>query len=684
VEPVFALPASVVVSVAPYASLDAALADEASVDWNDATRARAITLAFAAREIRDHLIQAGIDAPLEAQPRQGSSAILVLTRDQLPALAASGIEVPPLPPSAGDEAFVIATRRNNLYIIGESRAGALHGVYRWLESLGYAWDDPYETFVPDRATLLARREWPRIESAPAIGLRGYWVYGRALPDSFALWMARNRFNVSAPVQSPGVQRKLSLKGWAGEHNLLQEEFSRPGLFEEHPDWFALIGGIRRPVEPTGIYFNPAFGNDAAADYFAGRMIERLRNGDLANVDVLNVWPTDDRFNRFDQSPAALEIGNETDNLLKFYGILARRLREAHDAGTLPRRVTLAGISYYLTMTPPTNPQGVAALDGADYLHLFYPITRSWNGPFGASLDGSEANRRIAEDLAAWRQVAPLRFGMVEYHNQSIYGAVALTDHLHLAGSHGFLTADSNALYAYMHPLDRNPGPRRLTNYLQSRLAWRETTGPRALERAALSDALTQEYFTRRYGALASDLRRVYELMAQSTENAQEMFGSNSLHMVLFQDLIWSPAFYPESEMVAAIPQYRAGGAQTLPAAFAGRTVEQANFRGLDSSLALQAEALQIWTRARETAAPAVSARLEADIAWFTSTASRYRLLAATCDYMVARHAGGDFAPARERMAAEIALLEGLAANGETISPVNQYQFLELHRTRAGL
>ena len=43
---------------------------------------------------------------------------------------------------------------------------------------------------------------------------------------------------------PQLQKKLGLRGWGGHHDLLQQEFSRAGIFEQHPDWFAAtVGGL---------------------------------------------------------------------------------------------------------------------------------------------------------------------------------------------------------------------------------------------------------------------------------------------------------------------------------------------------------------------------------------------------------------------------------------------------------
>jgi len=111
------------------------------------------------------------------------------------------------------------------------------------------------------------------------------------------------------------------------------------------------------------------------------------------------------------------------------------------------------------MAPPTNPSVVGGLRDADYLHLFFPIDRDWSGRFDVGLADRDSNRRILQDMDSWRSRFALRYGVVEYHNMSAYGAVALTDHLDLAANYSIVGEGRRELYAYMHPLLRNPGPR---------------------------------------------------------------------------------------------------------------------------------------------------------------------------------------------------------------------------------
>jgi hypothetical protein len=346
---VFALPRRIAVSVAPFESLEQALSAEPTVDWlHDSQSSNAVTLSFAAREICDHLALVNLTTTIDTSSSDGGPAILLSLRDYGTAASASATGGRVDYEALGDQGYAIVPVDGSIVITANTRQGLLYGAYSFLEQLGFAWYDPYETRVPSRSTLEGLLRWRSIQAVPRLRLRGFWIYGdQPVPDEFALWAARNKLNLGGRARL-ALQKKLGLKGWGGHHDLLQQEFSRDGLFEEHPDWFALIGGVRRPVEadPPDVYYNPAFWNPAVADYFADRIVERLESGDLRDIDVLNVWPADDRFNRFDQSEEALAVGNETDNMLLFYGNVASRLELAVAAGRLSRPVTLAGISYF--------------------------------------------------------------------------------------------------------------------------------------------------------------------------------------------------------------------------------------------------------------------------------------------------------------------------------------------------
>jgi hypothetical protein len=59
-------------------------------------------------------------------------------------------------------------------------------------------------------------------------------------------------------------------------------------------------------------------------------------------------------------------------------------------------------------------------------------------------------------------------------------------------------------------------------------------------------------------------------------------------------------------------------------------------------------------------------------------------MAATCDLLLAQHRGLDQSASRATLATEIALLQNSAVTHDTIAPLDQRQFLDLHRAMAGM
>lgn len=661
----FPIPPTIVVDASPFRSADDALASYERIDWRrDQNSADAATLAYAARELQHHLALSGVDVNIETTVRENEPAIvLAITAGR----SADAVR---------DQQFSITPSGRRIYITAPNRIGVLYGTYRLLEHLGFAWHDQHDTIVP-RIERQKPVSWPALDEYPAVKYRGFWIYGpQDVPDDYAVWMARNRLNVGGRVRSP-LGAMLGILRWDGEHDIVQQEFSREGLFEAHPSWYALIGGERRRIAPTGPYFNPAYGNPDAARYFAGRLVERLAAGDLQSVDIVNVWHADDRGNAFDQSEAALALGNETDNLLHFYSVVCRAIGEARLSGRLDRPVTLAGMSYFLTMQPPTNRTFTDQLEDCDYLHLFYLIERDWSGSLASDLDTRDTTREMLENLRAWAAFTTVASGVVEYHNVSTSGAVAVTDLAYLAENYRALMSGKSGLYAYMHPLLMNPGPRRLTNVLLGKLAWNDgNTGQPSVAPATVMSS----YFADRYGAHASAWQAITELMSSSVDNASQIFGINSLFVVLFQEQIWSEPAYSRTDANSFIAQYRVGGRQQLPGGYSGRVAIAERFRGLDESIAIQDRARAQWESVlAEPMSAEVRARMQSDVAWFLSTSSRYRLMAATCDYVLAAPHSTQQERARIQMEAELTFLSASTVLEDTISPVNQRAFLSYHR-----
>ena len=168
-------------------------------------------------------------------------------------------------------------------------------------------------------------------------------------------------------------------------------------------------------------------------------------------------------------------------------------------------------------------------------------------------------------------------------------------------------------------------------------------------------------------------------MARSVENAQEIFGHNSLYWVLFQHFMWNPAFYTSAEALELIERYRTGGRQELPARFSNSETVVETFMGLDESLRLQESAQAKWENILiNVADERIEVRMADDIEWFNATASRYRLMALTCDYVLASRNMHNANVLTLQIQHEISFLKTSPVTKDTISPLNQRAFLNYH------
>jgi len=666
----FVKPRNIVVSFTPFQTMEEALENADSINWHTQTEeAKAITLAYASQELIKHLnllnIEVGIISPSEVN--SGNNIILAINGDDITKKIKDSKNINY--DNLGEQGYIIDSLQSNLYITAKTRIGVLYGVYGFLEHIGFNWYDDKSTTKPK--TWDDSKQWAGITSIPRSNLRGFWLYGSVeLSESYTIWLARNKLNLAANIPSH-LKNMLGFKEWGGEHNLLQQEFSKEGLFEQHPEWFATVNGVKRPVVPNGTYFNPSFANEEAANYFSERMIERLTIGDLQHVDILNVWPADSRTNRFDQSDSALAIGNETDNLFNLYRVLTKRLKKAYQDQKINREVTLAGISYYTTWKAPTNLSIISELEQSNYLHIFYLNERSWSGVMNENLENRSKNKVIVGNLAKWQTNTNLNFGVVEYYNYSVYAAVALTDYLYLSENYNFLNEVNNELNAYMHPLLGNPGPRRLTNKLSASLSW-ENSDQTPIEK---NDEITADYFLNRYGQFSEEWKNIYEIMSNSVDNAKEMFAHNSLYWLLLKSVIWSePNVLADLDIINS---YKVGGVQELPIIFSS-DVEIASFRGLDESIRMQLSAQDLWLSILAKQIPEKTRKnMDDDVLWFQATLTRYQLMAATSDYVVARLLGEE--TRKIKIQENIDFLMASPTTKDTISPVNQRAFLKQHQ-----
>jgi hypothetical protein len=204
------------------------------------------------------------------------------------------------------DAFTITVSAHQIVLSGTTSRGVLYAVYSLLEELGCLWVYPTEaeSIVP-RKDSLSLKSGQRTES-PSLAHRGLGLYG-LYADTVELgremidWMAKNRLNLiltSADRQDeptraqamhwPEVAAELlpeiRRRGMILEHSEhMTHLFFPPALFEQHPDWFALVDGRRQCRQMC-------FSNPDAVAYFAEHLAAYA--ADHPEAQILGTWPLD--------------------------------------------------------------------------------------------------------------------------------------------------------------------------------------------------------------------------------------------------------------------------------------------------------------------------------------------------------------------------------------------------------
>ncbi len=669
---------NIMVSLGPYSSHEEALRDESLIDWsNDLKKANAITVAFASRELQHHfeLIDERIIIRKYNQHDVKNSIVLIsetLLKKNHPKISRRvDFEI------LEDQGFAIVSENNkNIYIVARTRIGQLYGTYELLSKMGFSWYNPEETIVPRK--IRGNLKSYEVLKTPMVDLRGFWTFAeKDLPENYVLWLARNKFNITGKTK-PYLGQKLGIKIWGGEHNLIQEEFSKDGLFEKHPEWFTLNKNKRWKVAAKGNYVNPSFANKEVPEYFSKRLIERLETGDLKDIDILNIWPSDRKGFRKDESEYAMGIGNFSDTLLYFYLVIAENLEKAYESNILSRKVTLAGISYHQTLEPPSNLKITQQLETKDYIHVFYPSTRDWTYALNNYNSKSHSNLKLLEGIDSWRVATNFKSGFVQYNYKSNYSGIAITNHKNFAADFDYFFPERSELYAYMHPVDENPGPLELTNALIANMCWKKP-----LENSKnIQEQVVLEFFDKKYGKWAADWRALFNQMMKATSNAKLIFEAGSLSSILFQNIYWAKPMFTEEEAFDLISRYRGGGEQNLPDGYTFSTEKfyATQFIGLDESIEILREQEVKWsTMFRGVKDLEIRARMQNDIAWFETTQKRYELMALCCDLASKKHLSENSSKIEEQINDNIAFLSKSKTIANVFSPVSSKGFLEVVR-----
>ncbi|HAU39163.1 MAG TPA: hypothetical protein DCX07_15790 [Phycisphaerales bacterium] len=496
--------------------------EERQIDFRrEPERGARCTLAFAAVELKEHLLRTLEDAEVLIDERPPADAFHVELGLEAGLGAADGFR---LEPSV-----------RGLRIYGQSRAGLLYGAYEFLRMQGWRWYAPGllgETVPVRRRELVLPRQTVVSGSLMPLG-RGFDFEGVSKESAeLLLWMARNRLNLcGCRLNTTALARKLGMTLCAVGHifeAMLAPDRPLPSgrtLWEEHPDWYGLpASGRYRKDEALNTQFCVC--RPELVRFVADELVALLM-GDLREADRLAIWGFD-TWGSTCCCPACRALGNSTDRALHFLSQLRHALAQERTAGRLDHEVTLTTNGYEGndTLQPPAGATPQNLIEAGD-LCTFYPINRCYRHDFAdAQCPTNTRYRQALEGRLRAQPVQPLRIG--EYYNVSKFEDLPLLFTTRIAHDIPFYVGLGVRGITYMHVPLVNWAMRALTQSLYAQLAWDPRTDVAEFLR---------EYFHGYYGPHAPVMRQVYERIEKAWQMISQ-WRSWAVDSVLSRLMMW--------------------------------------------------------------------------------------------------------------------------------------------------
>ncbi|MCS7225088.1 MAG: DUF4838 domain-containing protein [Armatimonadetes bacterium] len=413
----------------------------------------------------------GADIPVLAVSSQDignnpAPLIVFATRDQFPEIARREKLL-----SLNPEGFVIVPTAKRLWILCNSEQAIGPAVYTLLDTLGCRWFFPHPawTIVPRNSTIVIKS---RIRQQPAFRYRLIWYeWGAPTPElraQYEDWMRRNRQFGHFPFDT----------GHAYERYIPHH------IFEQHPEWFALVGGVRRPTQLC-------VSNPEVQRIVTEKVLEAFRS--RPDLNMVSVEPNDG--GGYCECDRCRQLGSVSDQVFFFANLIAKEVRKEFPT----KWVGL--LSYAFHSEPPSFPieKGiyVQVTTGFRYTRLtFTEQVRAFQRlgaqvgvydyfsvyPWDFDLPGAAKAARVTE----------LAEKIKEYHRLG--------------------------LTTYCAESSLNWGPNGLGYWIAARLMWDPYQDPKRL---------VQEFCQIAFGSAAGPVKRIYERWAKG-----ERFSPRSLRLAL--------------------------------------------------------------------------------------------------------------------------------------------------------
>ena len=235
------------------------------------------------------------------------------------------------------EGWAIEVIGDSLYLTGGETRGVLYSVYHLLEDeLGVRWWNPWEEYIPSNSNPTVAADY--FDSGePKFTYRDIYTGAESMQT---LFFTRNRMNgwVSNAPQSYGGEITYTLP----YHTHTFNRYFYESDFNAHPEWFALVDGVRIPDGQL------CLSNEALVQEFATRMKswikESYRQADVNRINrpiFADITPNDmGGFCQCADCTASTAASGPSGHLLKFINKVAADVEQTYPD------IILAGSAYW--------------------------------------------------------------------------------------------------------------------------------------------------------------------------------------------------------------------------------------------------------------------------------------------------------------------------------------------------
>lgn len=284
----------------------------------------------------------------------------------------------------GPDGFVLRARQGNLLLAGGGYRGTVYAVYRLLEKLGCRFYAEELEVVPTEGPVRIPDDL-EVTDRPAFEWRASWITQSPLKAGLSPgeWEAR--------LGQVNLPKMMAIPPGGFWHHTMGFLMPAAKWYEAHPEYFALIRGERRRVEPAVQQYclsNPNFRRDltqAVLQWMEDNpdpLYYPVHYGDVGN------------FCECEECQALYaEKGSVTDAVIWFLNQIAQEVEPKH-----PDKF-LTILAYWGTRRPPVNVRPARNL-----LIVFCAISecqaRPWSAPINLKLN-------VQKDLEQWIALHPL-------------------------------------------------------------------------------------------------------------------------------------------------------------------------------------------------------------------------------------------------------------------------------------